>query len=138
VQFFGVPYLADYSNGNWYRQDATVFTDNGATIIRECVTRHIFADYERVSIPELFIDFETGVGLDGGVQGSNPQVMISWSKDGGRTFGNEVWQSLGAIGTYFTRVWVRLIGRAYDFVIKWRVSDPVKVVCVGAAARIVP
>ena len=76
-----------------------------------------------------------GLPLFNPVPGANPVVMMQWSKDGGRNFGQWITQPLGSVGTYFTRVWVRMIGRCFDLVIKTRISDPVKVVIVGGAAR---
>jgi len=99
-------------------------------------SKHLFAAYNFISINELYLDMETGVGLDGGVQGSNPQVMCQWSKDNGRTWGNQIWQSFGAGGAYNTRAVWRNLGRARDIVFRFQISDPVKVVIAGAGARI--
>jgi hypothetical protein len=79
-------YVSDYGAGKLYRVDKDVYTDNGAMIVREVDTRHFFKDYDRVTVDELVADFETGVGLAVG-QGVDPQVMISISRDGGRTWG---------------------------------------------------
>jgi hypothetical protein len=68
---------------------------------------------------------ETGVGLQSG-QGSNPQIMLQVSRDYGRTFGNERWTSIGAVGQYIgPRPTWRRIGAGRDFVFKWKMTDPV-------------
>lgn len=55
---------------------------------------------------ELQLDCETGVGTD---DVADPQIMLRWSDDGGHTWGNEHWASMGAQGAYGTRVrWMRL------------------------------
>jgi hypothetical protein len=46
-------------------------------------------------------------------QGSDPQVMLRVSRDGGRTWGNERWRSIGKIGEYKKRVlWGKVRPRA--------------------------
>ena len=100
----------------------------------ELTTRHVF-DENYVTIARLIVDMETGVGLtpdDNGTNaGSNPQVMLKVSKDGGRTYAIERWASLGRIGQYLARVLFNRIGRGKDFVFKVRISDPVKRVVHG-------
>ena len=123
--------VSHYSNGDIYRLDKNVYSDNGMEIEREIVGRHIFDNMKNVFISEFQLDMETGVGLNAG-QGSDPQIMLQISKDGGHTFGNERWLSFGKIGQYLTRVIWRQLGTGYDFVFKIRVTDPVKVVIIGA------
>jgi len=130
-----VPYVSDYRKGVLYAVSPTAYTDNGTPIVREIVSKHVFNDLNRFSISELFIEFEPGVGLNSG-QGSNPQVMLQWSKDGGFTWGNEIFQTIGALGSYVARaVWYSL-GLCRDFVFKVRITDPVKVVITNAAMRV--
>ena len=83
------------------------------------------------------VDFETGVGTQSG-QGVNPQAMLQWSNDGARTWSNEHWASFGAIGKYKTRARWRRLGRARDRVYRLVVSDPCKVVILGAAGHMDP
>lgn len=134
LDFVNQTLLSDYSNGNIYRLDPDVYTDNGVQIAREIVGRHIFNQEDRSVVDELYVDFETGVGLISG-QGSDPQVMLQISKDNGNTWGNELWTTLGAIGKYLTRVYWRRLGVSYDWVFKLRVTDPVKVVIAFAAVK---
>jgi hypothetical protein len=80
---------------------------------------------------------ETGVGLADG-QGSSPQIMLSWSDDGGKTWGNERWASAGRIGEYRHRVrWYRL-GAFRQRVLRVQVSDPVPITIAAAYAEIQP
>lgn len=126
----GVLYLqkmvvADYSNGRIYRLNQNTYSDNGIDIPREIISRTIRSD-NYLAIHELWLDLEVGVGLTSG-QGSDPQVMLSISEDGGRTFGPEIWRSAGQIGDYLNRViWNRLASsRLWTF--KIRITDQVKV-----------
>lgn len=129
--------VSDYNAGAIYFLDHEAYDDNGEVMVREVVTRHVFNDYDRTSVFKLGVDFETGVGLVSG-QGSDPQVMLQVSRDNGRTWGNEMWRSLGAIGEYLTRVWWTRLGRSRDWLFRLRVSDPVKVVIAGGSLKVGP
>ena len=73
---------------------------------------------------------ETGVGLNSG-QGSDPQIMMMYSDDGGRTYSNELWRSLGLIGEYKTRAIWRRLGQFRQRQIKLTISDPVRKLVMG-------
>lgn len=137
LDYINKPRLFDYSNGNIYLIDPSVYTDNGDPIRSVLVSRHFFNDYSRVTVNRLFIDFETGVGIVSG-QGSNPQVMLRISRDGGHTWGNELRASMGRIGEYGTRAEFRRLGTARDWVFELSITDPVKRVIVGAGIDFTP
>ena len=130
-QYLNRNVVSHYSTGDIYFLDKNVYTDNGAPIERELVSRHIFDEMRDVFIHELQIDMETGTGLSTG-QGSDPQIMLTISKDGGHTWSNDRWKPFGKIGAYLTKVIWRQCGTSYDNVFKVRVTDPVKVVIIGA------
>lgn len=133
VKLLGGVFCTDYENGKLYRIELDQLTDDGRPIAREFTSRHQSAgDY--TYLPELWLEMEAGVGVQIG-QGTDPKVMLQISRDGGKTWGNELWRSIGKVGQYKARaVWNRL-GRARDWVFRFRVSDPVKVVFVAAWAR---
>lgn len=56
------------------------------------------------------LDIQTGVGLASGEpEDVDPEVMMRWSSDSGRTWSNELWRSMGKIGEYSKRLqWWRL------------------------------
>lgn len=121
--------IADHSNGSIYDLDPDVYTDNGTAIAREIVSRHQFKGNQRIVIDQLYVDMQVGVGLTSG-QGSDPQVMLTVSKNNGATYGPERWVSLGAMGNYLQRVVWRRLGLARDWLFRIRITDPVKVVFV--------
>jgi hypothetical protein len=136
IVFNGKQYLSDYRNGNIYKIDNTVYTDNGSLCPMEVWSKHIWQDDKRLAISDIQIDVESGVGLTAG-QGSNPQMMLDVSKDGGQTFQSVGWSSVGAIGEYRQRVrWIGL-GAARDWVLKLRITDPVRRIITGASANII-
>ena len=62
----------------------------------------------------------------------NPQAMLRWSNDGGSTWSNEHWVSIGKMGKYKNRAIWRRLGWARDRVFEVVVTDPVKMVIVSA------
>lgn len=128
-------YVADSTNGNVYQMDSNTFTENGNTIIRELISRHIFSDDRMITIDRLQIDMDTGIGLTSG-QGSAPSLMVYISKDGGNTWGPQITVPLGAIGNFQTRAVLQRLGRGRDWTFKLRMSDPCKWAITNATAGI--
>jgi hypothetical protein len=74
-------------------------------------------------------------------QGSDPQAMLRWSDDGGHTWSNEHWRSMGAIGQYgYRTIWRRLgmTEKLRDRVYEVSGTDPVKIAIMGAELFITP
>jgi hypothetical protein len=119
----------------------------------------------------LQLDAETGVGLNGLTTGENvymttesgeplitesgefilssvgalpvpaPQAMLRWSDDGGHTWSNEHWTSMGRIGEYGHRTIWRRLGmtlKLRDRVYEVSGTDPVKLAIMGAELHASP
>lgn len=124
--------LTDSMGGQIYEMDPLKYTDNGAVIERELITRAALDGHNEFTIDEVFLNMEVGVGLISG-QGSDPQVMLQVSKNNGKTFETERWKRLGAMGQYLVRLlWMRW-GSARVFHFKLRMTDAVKFVIAGGA-----
>jgi hypothetical protein len=73
--------------------------------------------------------------------GYDPQVMLRWSDDGGHTYSNEHWSSIGKIGAYGHRTFWRRLGmtlKLRDRVYELSGTDPVKIAIVGAELILSP
>jgi hypothetical protein len=127
--------VSDYRNGNLYILDPASYTDNGDLIARELITPHFFVNtsFNKLHIYRLRLDMEQGGGLNDG-QGQNPQVMLQVSRDGGYTWGDEMWATCGAQGDFLSRAEWRRLGVSRNYVFKFRITDPIKTVLIGAAA----
>jgi hypothetical protein len=129
VNIFNKDLVADYASGNIYELDAETYTDVGETIVRTRDSAPIHGglfqqDGKAFEINGLEIFLETGVGLVSG-QGSDPKLMVSASRDGGKTFGTEQQLRVGALGEY-TKVMTGSLGRfERSCVIRLRASDPI-------------
>jgi hypothetical protein len=74
-------------------------------------------------------------------QGADPQVMLRFSDDGGHTWSNEHWKSMGKIGQYYNRVIWRRLGmttKLRDRVYEISATDPVKIAIMGAELILSP
>jgi hypothetical protein len=129
--------IGDYANGNIYAFDLDVYADNGSIQKWLRSWRALQTgqnNLHRTAQHSLQLDCESGVGLNLG-QGSDPQVMLRWSDDGGHTWSNEHWRSMGQIGTFGYRVFWRRLGmtlKLRDRVYEISGTDPVKLVILGA------
>lgn len=135
--FAGEHVVGDWENGNLYALDLNYYTDNGAAIPRILTSAHISdGSYKKIKFNALEVNFEAGTGTQTG-QGADPQAMLDWSDDAGKTWSREHWVDIGAVGRYTDRArWERL-GTARDRVYRVTVSDPVKVVIIGASSEAV-
>jgi len=71
--------------------------------------------------------------------GYNPQAMLRWSDDGGHTWSNEHWKSMGRIGRFGHRtIWRRLGAtmKIRDRVYEVSGTDPVRIYIMGAELAI--
>lgn len=134
VNFLNKPYVTDYASGKLYLIDPSVYTDDGNYIVREFITRHNKSGH-RVKVSQLWLDMETGVGLNSG-QGFDPKIMLQLSRDGGHTWGPEIWRSMGKIGKFRVRAIWNALGIGRDWLMKFRVTDPVKTVFVAGWASV--
>lgn len=63
----------------------------------------IEAGREKATLYAIELYCETGVGNSAAPE---PQAIMQWSRDGGRTWSAELWRTMGAVGAYKTRaVW---------------------------------
>jgi len=123
--------VGDYENGKIYQVAREFYTDDGQPIRRIRRAPHILSDLQRQYFHELQIQFQPGVGLSTG-QGEDPQAMLRWSNDGGSTWSNEYWTSIGKQGKYLNRAIWRRLGWSRDRVFEVSISDPVKAVIISA------
>lgn len=115
--------IGDRVTGQIYRQSLSIYDHDGIAMHRERISPHLQEEKRNISFSSFELDCETGRGLQSG-QGSDPQIMMQYSDDGGRTWSNESWTSIGAVGKYRTRVRWSRCGSARDRVWKVRYTEP--------------
>lgn len=98
--------IGDRENGNIYDLSLSYYDDYGEEMIWERISPHYDQEKRLISHSSLELDCEVGRGE---TDGTDPVIMLRYSDDGGFTWSNELWKSLGKLGQYRTRVrWHRL------------------------------
>ena len=131
---FGEHLFGDVSNGIIYKLDSTVGTIDSTRIPRERITSTIGNEERRIRISSLQLDMEEGIG-DPNVS-TDTAMWMSWSKDGGHTYSNEIDRSAGEAGDYATRLVWRRLGNARNWTFKLRTWTPNPHVLKGLYARL--
>jgi hypothetical protein len=138
---FGKSLVGDYQTGAIYELDPRTYSDNGAALVLQATFPPLF-DGENAGLVEqnwLVLECETGVGLDSGlVPGTDPQVSLLVSDDGGNLYAPALRRSLGPIGKTKHVVEWRALGSSADRRCKIEVSDPVKVAISGVLTDVRP
>jgi hypothetical protein len=103
VTAYGQTIFGDNATGRLYTPDLDVYDEDGdpMPVVIELPT--IEAQRERATLYALETYCETGVG---NATAPDPQIIMQYSRDGGRSWSNEMSRSLGRVGEYLTRaVW---------------------------------
>lgn len=135
VQIWNRIILSDAYTGKLYYPSLDTYSENGDTIAAEIGLPTLEASRQRVTMYAFEVYCETGVGLNDG-QGSEPQIMLQYSDDGGRLWSNELWRSLGTIGAYRTRALWRSLGQFRSRQMKLTITDPVRRLVMGYFADV--
>ncbi len=112
--------VGDWSNGNLYKMDPSVFLDNGQTIkrLRSFPQLMDSDNNNRIMFHSFIADMSSGKDI---TSTDTPEISLIWSDDRGVTWGNPLIQSLGNTGYYNTNVkWNRLgMARSRVFQLEW-------------------
>lgn len=132
---FGRQLIGDFENGKLYELKNTIYK-NGTAVQRALrSTAHVSQDQAMMSVGSIEVVCEHGVGLTSG-QGSDPQMMLRVSKDGGNKWTPEQVRPMGKKGDYRSRTrFNRPCGNARDLVVEISISDPVKRVILQGIAN---
>ncbi len=98
-------------------------SDGGTALQRRAISPPIHAGGAPLFLPELSVVFDHGVGRSEG-HGDDPQVVMDWSDDGGRTWSNERWAAIGRTGEYTRRAVWRRLGRFRSRCFRLTYSEP--------------
>jgi len=129
---FGKNLIGDCVSGRVCRMHNTFGRDVDGSVIRRMRQGPHIADRDQeMTFDRLQMDMDIGMGLPSGL-GKDPTMMLSYSNDGGLSWGKELWRSAGRQGEHRIQVaWCRL-GTGKNRVFRLVVSDPVPWRVVGA------
>lgn len=140
IYMFGQWILADEESNALYTPDPGYSYDDNEHMewLVESLNPGTFPD--RALVSRVDFDFVAGTGKAAGSYPveTDPRVWISWSNDGGETWGYPVQRLLGAQGKTFTRVSMMPCGQARGHGRRWRlrVTDPVYVGLLGGTMEV--
>lgn len=127
--------VSDWETGTIYEASQDIYDDDGTPMVSRRITGHVDFSGKTIAVDELYIDLATGVGLQTG-QGSDPILMLRYSRDGGQNWSNELHRSIGAVGSTQSRVRYHRLGSGRDWSFEISISDPVQRVILGATANV--
>ena len=133
---YGIWVAGDSQDGRIYHLDPDTYSNDGEPIPWERTAPRLNKEGVNLFPSQFDLEMEMGVGLDGVGQGVDPQVMLQISRDGGTTWGPELWKSAGKLGQYRYRATWRRLGFGRDLVFRVRGTDPVKTTILGANLEI--
>lgn len=135
MKAYGKTLVTDNQDGRIGEMDRDIFTEYGESINRIFSTVPFQAEGEDVTVSEMELTCESGVGNSAS---TDPQITRSYSDDGGSVFGNETSRALGKIGERNKRQIWRREGQFSRFrVFRFSMSDPVKPVIIKLEADLV-
>lgn len=136
VEIYNKVLIGDAFSGKIGYLDWDTNTEYGNTIQCQLTSNTIHADKIRIFVNRLELDMQNGVGF-GTVQGTDPVVVLDWSKDGARTWSkSQPARSLGKVGEYLARQRWLSLGQGYQFVFRITITDPVPRVLIACHADV--
>ena len=140
---FGEHRWLDTSGGGVFRMSSDLVTDvapgSDQTIAIRRLRRAPCIENEnrRVRFISFEVDLEVGFGLVESEEGT-PLAMMRFSNDGGKTWSNESWRSVGKRGQYGVRVQWERLGQGRRRVFELVVSDETTYRVTNAYIHLVP
>lgn len=120
--------IGDYRNGNLYVYDQNHFFDDDEPIRRMRQTPHSSNGLANTFYKTLQVDIQPGVGT----LTDDARIVLRISRDGGYTFGNPIYSSMGKIGEYKKRARWQRLGYGRDLVFQVYTDAPVNAVFLSA------
>ncbi len=126
IEIYDKVLIGDAFSGQIFELDWNAATEDGNVMQMLAHSATISQGKMRVFVNRLELDMQVGVGRTTG-QGSDPQVMLRWSRDGGVSWSRQQkWRSMGKIGATLQRLRWLSLGNAYQWVFELTISDPVQ------------
>lgn len=133
---FGKHLVGDWASGNVYELSPNYFDHDGNPIRGNRRSPTVSEENEWVYFEQIEFVMQTGLApstalVDGDGNPRPAQLMLRWSNDGGNTWSNWYYLSVGFQGEYEKRVIKRMLGRArkrlwdaaWTDPIAWRFND---------------
>ena len=96
------------------------------------ITAPLNQEFKFIGVDKLEIRCNSGEATQSGA-GSNPQVLLRYSHDGGRTWSHEISRELGDVGEYGKRIIWNRLGVGAEWVFEFTIVDPINFSIVDAS-----
>lgn len=133
VSAYGYTLFGDNHTGKLYTISLDVHSENGAAMPVTIELPPIGNGVRRQTLYAFEAFCETGVGNS---SAADPQIIMQYSRDGGRNWSNEMWRPLGAVGRYETRAVWRVNVEFRQLQIRLVMPDKVRRLVIGYHADI--
>lgn len=115
--------LGSRIDGKIYISDRETYKDGTDYIHRVLTITSQVMDRDLIGVDEATLICSTGTALASGT-GSDPQIMMRYSNDGGRNWSHEMWRNLGTQGDYAKEITWNRLGTARRWAFEFRMFDP--------------
>lgn len=134
VTAYGKTLFGDNQTGKFYEPDLDVNDENGIAMPVTIDLPPIGSGaVNQQTLYSFKLFMETGVG---DLTTTDPQIILQYSANGGRSWSNEMWRSMGAQGEYNTRAVWRINVDFYQLQIRLQLPEKVRRVVLGYFADI--
>lgn len=127
--------IGDATSGKLLELRTDLYDEDGDELVAQHVMPPAWDAMRMLEHAQFELIMEVGVGLE---DGSDPQAVLEWSDDAGRTYGSQMQRSVGKVGQYAGRVQWNRLGSSIVRHYRITMTDPVKRVWIGAAVEMTP
>lgn len=124
--------VGDVASGDLMFLDPEAYNEMDDPLRWRVTAPPMWNNTHRTSVAEFIADIETGVSTTAGVE---PEVVLDWSNNGGKTYQGGIARGFGAPGEYNKRVRWGSLGAHESWTPRLTVVDDVPVRCAGAYVR---
>lgn len=126
TQYETMHLMGGIRNGKIYISDSSIYTDNTVGIRRIRTTSPQYDEEENrlVSVDRIQLRMETGNATQTGL-GSDPQIELRYSLDGGHTWSHHMSRSFGRVGQYSLPIQWNRLGYGREWVLEFSITEPI-------------
>ena len=124
ASFNSLNLVGAFNSGKIYIMSKDYLDDDGSPIHRTRTTSHFTTELKQIGINSLELHAEAGKGKVSGT-GSDPQITLRYSHDGGYTWSHHLPRSIGKLGEYGKRIRWNRLGTGREWIFELTTADPI-------------
>ena len=140
IRMFDEWIIGDVATGDLFKSVAGLGSERNDPLVYTLYSGVLSAFPNRVNAVRSWFRFTAGAGVAAGQAPieTDPKIALSWSRDGGASFGNPVVRALGSEGDHAVLVTIGNTGLSSSKGLQYRleISDPVHAGFMGGEAQI--